>query len=294
MKLVGILPARNEDWILGFSVRSDLMWMDELIVMNHSSTDRTAEILTKIQAEWGDHLTVINQPNPAWMQYEYRQEMLGLARERGATHVAFLDADEVLTGNLLPTIRGLVGDLAPGQCLTLPVPCMWRSILRYRVGEFRYAHDKLTVAFADHPEVHWMVKDGYQHDQRQPYGLAGYVHAPVEGGVMHFQWADWRRATAKHALYQMNHMLRWPERQTAQEIAELHAGVIDETGLELAHAPAPWFKPYFPLLPYLKTGGVPWQETECRRLWKLHGPEKFAGLNLFGVVEMETVVAVEA
>jgi len=284
MKLIGILPARNEDWILGFSVRSALMWMDELIVMNHASTDQTAEILRKIQAEAGHCLTVLNQPAPEWMQYEYRQEMFGLARERGATHIAFLDADEALTANLLPEIRAYVEALNPGECLTLPVPCMWRSPLKYRVGEFRYAHDKLTVAFADAPEILWKAENGYQHDHRQPFGITRYVHVPVEsGGVMHFQWADWRRAKAKHALYQMNHMIRWPERQTAQQISKLHAGVIDETNLELATAPAKWFQGYEHLLPYLKTNTVPWQETECKRLWELYGPEKFEGLNLFGV-----------
>lgn len=285
MKLSGILPSRNEDWILGFSVRSALMWMDELIVMDHASTDRTAEILKKIQAEVGPRLTVLNQPDTLWMQYEYRQTMLGFARERGATHIAFLDADEALTANLLPEIRTYVDALKPTECLTLPVPCMWRSPLKYRTGEFRYAHDKLTVAFADELAVRWAAKNGYQHDQRQPYGLKGYVHVPVaSGGVMHFQWADWRRAKAKHALYQMNHMIRWPERQTAHEISELHAGVIDESGLELATAPAQWFNCYQHLLPFLKMNVVPWQEAECKRLWELYGPEKFEGLNLFGVI----------
>lgn len=286
MKIIGILPARNEDWILGFTLPAALMWMDELIFMNHASTDRTKDIIGKLHWQVGrERLVYLDQPNLDWMQYEYRQEMLDLARERGATHVAFLDADEALTANLLPEIRTYIKALQPGECLTLPVPCMWRSPLKYRTGEFRYAHDKLTVAFADEPEVRWAAKDGYQHDQRQPYGLKGYVHVPVtSGGVMHFQWADWRRAKAKHALYQMNHMIRWPERQSAHEIAELHAGVINEDGLELKVAPAVWFRGYEHLLPYLKTNAVPWQEAECQRLWDLHGPEKFQGLNLFGVI----------
>ena len=41
MKLICLMPARNEDWIIGLSARAALMWCDELIVMDHASTDRT-------------------------------------------------------------------------------------------------------------------------------------------------------------------------------------------------------------------------------------------------------------
>jgi glycosyltransferase involved in cell wall biosynthesis len=284
MKIIGILPARNEDWILGFSVRSALMWMDELIVMNHASTDHTVEILRKIQTEVGHSLTVIDQPNPAWMQYEYRQELLGYAREHDASHVAFLDADEALTANLLPEIRMFVGNLQPGECLSLPVPCMWRSPLKYRTGDFRYAGSQLTIAFADAPAIRWTAVDGYQHDHRQPLGIDKYVHVPVEsGGVMHFEWADWRRITAKHAWYKMENVVRWPGRKTIEEIDALYSQALEEEGLELKTAPAAWFAGYEHLLPQIKRNVVPWHEAECKRLWEEYGPETFEGLNLWGV-----------
>ena len=32
MKLVGIMPVRNEDWCLDLTARAALMWCDELVI----------------------------------------------------------------------------------------------------------------------------------------------------------------------------------------------------------------------------------------------------------------------
>jgi hypothetical protein len=43
MKLIGLMPVRGEDWILGLSARAALMWCDELVILLHSCTDRINE-----------------------------------------------------------------------------------------------------------------------------------------------------------------------------------------------------------------------------------------------------------
>ena len=49
-------------------------------------------------------------------------------------------------------------------------------------------------------------------------------------------------------------------------------------------APADWWAGYEHLMQYLDVDAEPWQEAEVRWLIKEHGPAKFAGLDLFGVV----------
>jgi hypothetical protein len=49
-------------------------------------------------------------------------------------------------------------------------------------------------------------------------------------------------------------------------------------------APAAWFDGYQHLLPYIKMNVVPWHEAECQRLWEEYGPDRFEGLNLWGIV----------
>jgi glycosyltransferase involved in cell wall biosynthesis len=51
MKIVTIMPVRNEAWCLGLTARAALMWCDELVILDHASTDRTAEIASEIAGE---------------------------------------------------------------------------------------------------------------------------------------------------------------------------------------------------------------------------------------------------
>jgi hypothetical protein len=121
---------------------------------------------------------------------------------------------------------------------------------------------------------------------------------------MHLWGVSERRLKAKHALYKMTERVRWP----AKGVAEIDTYYNHALGTNLAFAPdrrqfpgrdldvrakdtwqfadvpPDWWAPYSDWLPMLDINRVPWQEDECRRLAKEHGPELFEGLDLFGVV----------
>src|SRR5260370_13491570 len=118
-RLVSILPCRNEEDILGFSLRALLQWVDHVCLLLHASTDRSAEIARAIAAESG-RVTILSEPDSDWHEMAHRQELLLAARDAGATHIVMLVADELLTANLLPSIRGRVESLPTGTVLGLP------------------------------------------------------------------------------------------------------------------------------------------------------------------------------
>src|SRR5258707_13829349 len=99
-KLICLMPARNESWVIGFSARAALMWCDELIILNHASTDNTGAIIQDIALETR-RVRYMYVPDPCWTEMSHRQSLLTVARQYGATHIVLVDADEVLTGNLL-------------------------------------------------------------------------------------------------------------------------------------------------------------------------------------------------
>jgi hypothetical protein len=86
----------------------------------------------------------------------------------------------------------------------------------------------------------------------------------------------------------MTERVRWPERPVA-EVEWQYNQAVNETNIACTHAPLSWWEPYQHLLPYLHPGEIPWQAEEARRLYAEHGPEKFAGLNLFGLIEGKEV-----
>ena len=127
MNLIALMPACNEAWILGLSLRVALRWCDSVVVLNHASTDCTAGILDAISDEHPNRVAILNVEDPTWNEMLHRQAMLDVARRLGATHCAIVDADEVLTSNLVGLIKIQLEQLAPGGFLQVPMRNMWRA-----------------------------------------------------------------------------------------------------------------------------------------------------------------------
>lgn len=284
MKLISLTLARNEDWILGVSARMALRWCDELVILDHSSTDRTPAIIEGLAAQNPGRVHRLAAAGSRWEEMVNRQATLDEGRRRGGTHFAIADCDELLTANLLPQIRDWIAALAPGRCLELPmVPC-WRSLDQYRDDDSVWSRARITLAFCDRPGLAWRPPDGYQHHHRAPWGAAGSRPAPVArgaGGVMHLQFAHWPRLTAKHAWYKVTEQIRWPGRRSVAELDRMYSQALDERGLRLSPVPPEWWIPEDRAA--IDLASEPWQAAEARRLVAEHGRERFAGLDLFGV-----------
>lgn len=294
MKIVATMPARNEDWILGLSMRAALMWCDQLVINIHASTDNTKKIAYQIAREYGDlgpdpRVTVMVDENPVWEEMRHRQNLLTVARLEDASHIVLVDADEVLTGNLIPVIRDHIEKLPTDGLLQLPWLCLRDSINRFHASG-SWAQQFISMAFLDSPHLYWKAQDdGYDLHHRHPMGRYLDPVKPYslqQGGLMHLQFVSQRRLKAKQALYKINEVLRWPNREPVETVDRRYNLAVYGEGhvMEFANCPSEWWDPYEHLMEHLNPGAEPWQESECRRLVQLHGADRFKGLDLFGVV----------
>jgi Glycosyl transferase family 2 len=299
MKLIGLMPVRNEAWCLGLTLRAALIWCDEVLVRIHGSTDQTEEIVYQITQEHRGRVRVYVSDDPEWAEMQHRQHMLEEARLQGATHIAIVDADEILTGNLL-NYCGLGERFYPnvpaGHCLQLPMYQLRESLDRYHANGI-WGNRWLSVAFADDPRLSW---SGDAFHSREPGGMLLKPYRPIQhgqGGSFHLWGVSERRLRAKHALYKVTERLRWPDR----DVREIELTYNDWRSPEdnaahwpemkryrepwtFADVPAGWWKPYYGLMQgNLYIDAQPWQEAEVRALWWKHGAETFKGLDLFGV-----------
>lgn len=300
MKLIGLMPVRNEAWVLGLSARVALMWCDSVVFLDHASEDASPKILDDLQGEYGyPRVIICNESSKHWPEMEHRQLMLEVARRHGATHIALIDADEVLTGNLLDGKTWRSGNstneeikrILSGQLLELPGYNLRNGIQQYH-GDGIWGRRWFSLVFKDDPELGW---HGDRHDHREPMGKQLTSYRPIShgnGGVMHLWGASERRLIAKHALYKVNHRLRFPEKPIATIEKEFSWAIKGEIGhpsfgtSETWHynaIPEAWWAPYAGLMKYLDVDAEPWQECEVQRLVSEHGKEAFAGLDLFGV-----------
>lgn len=298
MKIVGMMLVRNEDWVLECSMRAALKWCDDLVLTVHKTTDNS----------WGDTFPgpqIINQlwdefrypsgqskihiddviNDDQWNEMDVRQRLLEKSRFHGATHLAIIDADEVLTANLLPVIRTWFQHLSPGQLMDLPMVPIRGDLNHYQDDDSVWSRAYLTVGFRDMPGLsHRPGPDGYQHHNRPPFGCLPNRMRPLEGlaahgGVMHLQFVNARRLLAKHVLYRMVDHLRWPGRETPKQLNYKYDQALQEPG-KLSAVPAAWWDGH--AKETIKLDGVPYQEDEIRRLLAEHGREAFEGLDLKG------------
>jgi hypothetical protein len=295
VKLDAIIPVHNEAWALGLTLRAILEWCDEAVVLLHACVDDSERIALQV-AEETKRVRVMWEPSREWQEMPMRQRMLGAAREGGATHIAILDADEILTANLAPDIRMLAEKLQPGNVLDLP-----GYNLRGGVGQYHstgvWANRWFASIFRDAPGLGW---HGDRFHHRHPMGQDVRMRRMVrhgDGGVMHLWGASERRLRAKHALYKMTEVLRWPSKSKI-EIDRMYSlaihGEWGDTPADWKFAPTPgaWWGGYEPLMKHLDLGAVPLQETECAALIEEHGMEPFKSLNLFGVEKCQQASAV--
>jgi hypothetical protein len=106
MKLVSLSMVRNEEYWIWYSLTSVYPHVDEILVFDNGSEDRTAEIVRGMR-HLGDKL-VLFENFGGRSEQENREAMLAVARQRGATHVLTLDGDEVYADEVLGFCRRLL------------------------------------------------------------------------------------------------------------------------------------------------------------------------------------------
>jgi hypothetical protein len=245
---------------------------------------------------------ILTEPDPVWNEMDHRQRLLEFARSIHATHIAMVDADELLTGNLLgaipgssqPEIRSIIEVMPTSMTFTLQLPWMCiRDRHDRAIVSGLWAKQDASVAFRDHPNAHWAPREGYHFHHRHPMGMDHHPYRPInpasrmrDGGLMHLQFLSRRRLRAKQALYQAIEVLRWPDRQPAAVTARQYGRTVAESeGARVEPVPDSWWAPYHDQLQYLETSEdvEPWQELELRRLVAEHGRDRFRELDFFGL-----------
>ena len=297
MNLVGLMPVRNEDWVLGLSARVALRWCDSLVILDHASSDQCQLIVYDLIREFGKRVCWLREDDPAWEEMRHRQLMLEAARKLCATHIAIIDADEILTGNLLGSIRGHI-EAAGANMLMLPGYNLRGGLNRYHSNGV-WGNRWFSTAFKDDPHANW---GGRRQHHREPHGITWGHVKPVkqgDGGMMHLWGASERRLMAKHALYKVNEVLKPVQNRDygpVEEIDRVFSWAIKGDLTNGFGTPATWTYADVPLawwdfgmrrniIPQLlNIDAEPWQEAEVLRLVAEHGRERFEGLDLFDLV----------
>lgn len=290
MKIVGLMPVRNEAWCLGFTLRVALRWCDEVVVFLHACKDESEAIALNVMLDHGNRVFICGCDELSWSEMNHRQHLLVMARERKATHIALVDADEFLTANVIGRVRSDAQAMFPSQIIEYPgynvreaASTIGPSMANYHLNGI-WGGRWFPMVFRDQPAAHW-AGDRFHH--RAPMGVRLMAAKPVrqgDGGIIHLWGANQRRLVAKHALYKMTDPEWLAGKKTTAQIDEYYNYAIHPREPWLFRpTPAAWLEGYEDLKQYLDLGAEPWQVEEVKRLYRENGAEKYYGLDLFGV-----------
>lgn len=282
MNIVCGITAHNEDWILGYTARATLSWCDTLVVLDHCSTDNTSAVLADIQDEFG-RTRVIRETDPVFHPLRYYRRLAEEAKRLGGTHLAIVDADEMVSGNMLERLRSTAAALTMDEVCEMP----WVPMVSLHERDYTgpRAEWKTGFLFCQLNGEYESVPDGACdiHRSRIPLNvtrLVPVIDRPEQGGFLHLAYIDRRRLLAKIVWWKMLEMLRWPGRRTPQWLNDYYIAPVGD-GVQV---PSEWYEPYQKYEQYVHVGGVSEVEKAARILWTANSA-RFSGLTTFGLFD---------
>lgn len=288
-KIVGLVPARNERHIIAQCLRALSLFTDAIIYLDDASTDETPAIVESLAHECRIERIIRKKD---WHRDEPgdRNTMLKAGREIGGTHFIIIDADEMLTANLLVSqgLRSVIHRLQPGERLALNWIQLWRSVNQYRFDQSVWTWNYKDIIFCDDGQCFYSSE--FIHTPRVPNNLVGnsYTLEGYEAGLLHFQFVNWRNLLIKQAWYRCLEHIREPGKPAA-DINKRYAPSKDENGLGLQQAPVSWFEGYLFFDHTVYDQPDEWRESQVQDWFEKYGESHFAELDIWDVTWGEGV-----
>jgi len=277
-KIVALVPARNESFLIEQCLRGLALYADAIIVLDDASEDNTVEIVKSIAKECKVEKIIKRKK---WHRDEpfNRSRLFQAARDSGATHIIFVDADEMFTADCLKNdfLRKKILALKPGDTLVMPWIPIWRDVYKFRqdrgvpVKPFACCDDG-TCSYGGYGKQ-------FIHTGRFPKNLSGKQTLVKTHGVLHFQAVNIRNMGIRKAWYICIEQLRYPD-LSLESRNNRYDHMTNEKGLRLTDCPKRWYEGYafFDGSIYEKIDT--YRRAQIYKWFDEHGFELFSDLDL--------------
>lgn len=279
-KLIGLVPVKNEQDQIKQCLYALSHFVDEIVVLDDASTDRTVEVIEEIKDEVKVGKII---KKTEWFRDEPgdKNKLLQAGRELGGTHFILLDADEALTSNLLDSdfLRKAIFNLKKGDRMYLTWIQFWRSPKMYRFDDSIWTNQIGDFIFCDDGVASYSSE--FIHTSRSPNNLKGKVYklSGYNFGVMHFQFVNWDNLLLKQEWYRCLEKIRIPEKKVS-EINQRYQHACSENNLNRKQAPSDWFNRYKHFDHEVYTKPNMWRVEMMKDWYSKYGKDYFKGLDV--------------
>lgn len=265
MKIIAMLPVKNESWVLRHCLQS-LSFCDEILAIDDNSSDNTKDILEEY------HCTIIpleTKTRVGWKEFEIRSFLLTEARKKNATHILAIDGDEMFSDTFVNEARNIISRLNVGESLSLP----WLNV----VDATHIHKNPSTKPFIMHDDGSSVFKETFMHVPRVPNYVGG-KSLDLPYAVLHFQHLNKVRNTFKQVWYMMSELVkghRHPMRINATYTSNsIHITEYDISKLIDRPLPDPAVDTHI------------WQRDAVQEMFTQHGIQLFEPLNIWQIPEL--------
>jgi hypothetical protein len=271
------MPTKNEDWIIKQTISSASEFVDNIIVSDQSSTDKTIEILEAfkkveiISNKRSDHSNIVR-----WELLEESRKKFGYKNL-----VLNLDADEFLPQYLFLRNKKKIVNQQLGTIFSSPWVQLWRSINQYRNDNsvWNPKKNKKSYMFLDDGKVgyekNFTIND---HTSRVPT-LNTKQTIELKMPLIHLQFANWERSQMKQVWYMCKELISGI---SSEEINQKYVHSMNEEGIKYSKSKSKWFvdKSNFENIQTQNPKSL-WYFKEIELMFLKYGVQYFQELNIW-------------
>jgi hypothetical protein len=282
VKVIALLPVRNEAWVLPHSLAALSAFCDIVIVSDQESTDGSRDICSQFpKAVLIDRAPSTDRA----MAASRRWQLLDAARDYEGHNLLFsIDADEFIAA---PMVRAWLTNastrLAAGTFFRCGYYQLWNSSSTYRDDQSAYKPQLKLMAFVDDRRVDFTrsPSEAQLHEPRVPEGPGAQVADAAGVPVLHLQWLRPQYNQIKQAWYRCRELL--DGRQTAVELNAFYAITLPAPDAKTSPVPRAWLDGLtFPDFAAVDRQPA-WHMAEILEWFDVHGIEFFEPLEIWHV-----------
>jgi hypothetical protein len=285
MKIIALVPVRNEAWVLPHSLACLSAFCDVVIVSDQASEDGSRELYKQFPKV----VMVDRRPSTdRAMSASRRWQLLDAARDYGGNNLLWnTDADEMISPVVISAwLNAPSTRLEPRTFYDCGYYQLWNSPAAYRDDDSAYRPQLKRLAFVDDRRVDFdrSPADAELHEPRVPPVPDGtFVEAP-QLPVLHLQWLLPQQNQMKQAWYRCRELV--DGRQTAAELNAFYAITLPEAGTRTWAVPGAWLEgltfPDFSVVDAQPS----WHQREILQWFDRHGAEFFEPLEIWHIASL--------